>query len=106
MRRAGFQVMRNPPSYWYCVEFAMFYGASTPDQRHTHIQWWRVVLAHPINCGVPLLSYMYIEFDYLFKSNRYKKEKPFLKIEGEWDGILTATDRSGVSRDSRASYFV
>ena len=29
--------------------------------------------------------------------NRYKKEKPFLKIEGEWDGILTATDHSGVS---------
>lgn len=32
--------------------------------------------------------------------NRCKKEKPFLKIDGEWDGILTATDRSGVSGDS------
>jgi hypothetical protein len=28
---------------------------------------------------------------------RHKSEKPFMKIEGEWDNILTAKDRSGVS---------
>lgn len=29
--------------------------------------------------------------------HRHKSEKPFMKIEGEWDNILTAKDRSGVS---------
>ena len=34
---------------------------------------------------------------YAFCTYRHKKDKPFMKIEGEWDGILTVKDRSGVS---------
>ena len=39
------------------------------------------------------ISYLYT----VHNLYRHKSEKPFMKIEGEWDNILMAKDRSGVS---------